>query len=360
MAANTSSCKEESSQHAALPEALALTSQQTTNRPASIAQASPMLVAPAASSPVGHSPTLLSAHSALSPKPHALSPKPYAELPVLDAAQASALPRTDQALSPQAAKQTSPYQQPQAIDVISQPRVAAPASGFQSNISPAMPLTSSIMGSMPNASRESVQVPAQCEPQHPGTVAEDAVQHLHDSASKADKAMVPEESAPDAAKDIGHNQQPPEQRIAAQTPTSPSAPTKQQQSGEDAAMADTAPGSLSPQTGAVVKGEPQSDTSMEEVDTRSAADIFEQTVQDCKKVVEEASSILLNKEAEGAGGGHTSRIAASERATMWHNELQGLLNRRKMPQLYIGVLGDTGGRYCNCCARMHHRRRHAA
>lgn len=354
MVANTSSCKEESSQHAARPGALALTMQQNAHRPASIAQASPMLVPTAASSPIGHLPAPLFAQGALSPKPYALSPKPHAELPVPDAdhAQASALPPADQALSPQAGRQTSPHWRPQpANDVISQPRVADPASGFQSNMSPPMPLTSSIIASMPDASGESVQVPAQWEPQHPGPAAEDAIQQVHDSVIKADKAMVPEESAPEAAKDVGDNQQLPDQSIAAQSATSPSAPN--QQSGEDAAMADTAPSSLSPQTGVLVKAEPQSDTPMEGVHTRSAADIFEQTVQDCKKVVEEARSVLLNKETEGAGGGRTSRIAASERATMWYNELQGLLNRCKMPQLYIGVLGDTGGRYFNCGACLH-------
>ena len=101
----------------------------------------------------------------------------------------------------------------------------------------------------------------------------------------------------------------------------------------------TEPGSL-PAQQAVIKTE--SDAVMEEADHRSAADVFEQTVVDCKAVLSDASSILLDKAAPDSSGNSTSRIAASERATMWHKELQGLLQRCKVPQLYIGVLGDTG------------------
>ena len=99
------------------------------------------------------------------------------------------------------------------------------------------------------------------------------------------------------------------------------------------------PGS-SPLQAVEVKDEP--DTVMEEADKRSAADIFEQTVIDCKTVLSDVTSVLLDEAAPDAGGMSKSRIAASERATMWQKELQGLLDRCKIPQLYIGVLGDTG------------------
>ena len=95
-----------------------------------------------------------------------------------------------------------------------------------------------------------------------------------------------------------------------------------------------------PQQAVEVKDE--ADTVMEEADKRSAADIFEQTVIDCKTVLSDVTSVLLDEAAPDAGGMSKSRIAASERANMWQKELQGLLNRCKIPQLYIGVLGDTG------------------
>ncbi len=94
------------------------------------------------------------------------------------------------------------------------------------------------------------------------------------------------------------------------------------------------------QQAAKVKDEP--DTVMEEADQRSAADIFEQTVIDCKTVLSDVTSVLLDEARPDASGMSKSHIAASERATMWQKELQGLLNRCKIPQLYIGVLGDTG------------------
>lgn len=100
------------------------------------------------------------------------------------------------------------------------------------------------------------------------------------------------------------------------------------------------PGSSPPQQAVEVKDEP--DTIMEEADKRSAADIFEQTVIDCKTVLSDVNSVLLDEAAPDASGMSKSRIAASERASMWQKELQGLLNRCKIPQLYIGVLGDTG------------------
>lgn len=113
----------------------------------------------------------------------------------------------------------------------------------------------------------------------------------------------------------------------------------------------TEPGSL-PAQQAVIKTE--SDVVMEEADHRSAADVFEQTVIDCKAVLSNASSILLDKAAPDSSGVSTSRIAASERATMWHKELQGLLQRCKVPQLYIGVLGDTGAHSSSACACQWH------
>ena len=102
------------------------------------------------------------------------------------------------------------------------------------------------------------------------------------------------------------------------------------------------PGSSAAEQAADIKAEP--DTIMEETNNRSAADIFEQTVIDCKAILSEAGSVLLDEAAPGSssGSGSTSRIAAAERATRWQNELQGLLTRCKIPQLYIGVLGDTG------------------
>ncbi|DBA74384.1 TPA: hypothetical protein ACH3X1_011148 [Trebouxia sp. C0004] len=100
------------------------------------------------------------------------------------------------------------------------------------------------------------------------------------------------------------------------------------------------PGSLPPHQEVEVKDE--ADIVMEEADKRSAADIFEQTVIDCETVLSDLSSVLLDEAAPDASGTSKSRIAASERASMWQKELQGLLNRCKIPQLYIGVLGDTG------------------
>ena len=343
MPGNSSNCKDGNSQPAALPEAHASTMQQTADRPANTAQTSPVPVATAAKSPSGHSFIMPSGQSAL-------STQYYAQLPVLDAhnVQACALPPSHQALSPQGCNQTSSPQQPlPAHEVTSQPEIADHASSLHNQQSPAMPQTSSTIGSMPGASGEPIQAPADSttgEPQQLGPAAEDAAQPVHGSYAKADEAMILEGFASDSVRDFADIQQPPDQQSTDQRITHSAAANNQHQYAEDAAATvDTEPGSLAAQEDTVGKAQSEPDTPMEEVNKRSAADIFEQTVQDCKKVVEEASSILLNKEAEGASSSRTSRIAASERATMWHNELQGLLKRCKMPQLYIGVLGDTGG-----------------
>lgn len=159
---------------------------------------------------------------------------------------------------------------------------------------------------------------------------------------------IKSEDTPDVGGNLVGGQQSPAHQTAVQTGPVPADEQHQSASATEAAAAaggvvDTEPSTSAADTEALVKAEPEPDSSMEDVNKRSATDIFEQTVVECKKVVSEASSLLLNKEAAGAGGRRSSRIAASERATMWHNELQGLLKRCKMPQLYIGVLGDTGG-----------------
>jgi len=150
----------------------------------------------------------------------------------------------------------------------------------------------------------------------------------------ASDAMLPEE------------QHPTELQSSMQDPAEPSTGDLQLPHCIDQASAavtvKTEPGSSSAHQAIDVKAEPETDTAMEEADHRSAADIFEQTVIDCKTVVSEASSVLLDSTAPGSSGSSTSRIAATERATMWQKELQGLLKRCKVPQLYIGVLGDTG------------------
>ena len=343
----TSSCKEDNSQSAALQEAHALRMQQTADGPANIAQASALPVALAAST------QMLSASDQPSAQ-NDLSTQLYAQLPVVEAnsVQASAvLPPALQALSPQACYQTSSLQQSlPATDVNPQPGFADHASGLQNQGVPAAPAAiSATLNSVSSAFEEPTKAPADsttCDLQQPGTI---TAQPMHGDVVNSDEAMMFEEP-----------QQSPDQQTAAQNLTGPAAAKGQHQSelsAEDtaaaadhllspAAMVDTEPGSSSAQKAALIRTEPEPDTPMEEMDQRSAADIFEQTVQDCQTVVSEASSILLNKEAEGAGGGRTSRIAASERATMWHNELQGLLKRCKMPQLYIGVLGDTGVHLC--------------
>ena len=84
------------------------------------------------------------------------------------------------------------------------------------------------------------------------------------------------------------------------------------------------------------------DAAMGEAEKRTAADIFEQAVIDCKAVITEANSVLLEQPMSEPSSNVTSQIAAKERAVTWRKELQGLLNRCKVPQLYIGVLGDTG------------------
>ena len=324
--------------------------QQTANRPASTAQASTMPVATAARSPSAHTLPPLSAQDAL-------SAQPYKQLPVIDAnnAQTSALSPADQALSPQAGNQTSSPQQPlPAHGVTSQSEIADHASSLQDQPSPAMPQTSLTIDSMPDASGEPIQAPVNStagEPQQPDSAVEVAAQPVHGGFDNADEAMMLEGFASD---DVRDNWQPTDQQSTDQSINNSAAANKQHQSAEDAAATvDTEPGSLSAQKDTLSKALSEPDTPMEEINKRSAADIFEQTVQDCKKVVEEVSSILLNKEAEGAGGSRTSRIAASERAAMWHNELQGLLKRCKMPQLYLGVLGDTGGHPSDCAACLH-------
>ena len=345
MPGNSSDCKDSNTKPAALPQAHASTMQQTVDQPANTAQASPMPVPTAARSPPGHSPIL-------PPAQDALSTQPYRQVPVLDAhhVHTCASPYSDLALSPQAGAQTRSPQQPlPAHEVISQSDIADRASSLQNQQGPAMPQTSSTIDSSPDASGEPIQPPADSmtgEPQQPGPAAEDAVQLVHSGIVTVDDAIKLERSASDAVMDIADNQQPPAQQNTEQNITNTGAANEQHHVTEGAAtMVNTEPGSLSAQKDALGTAEPEPDTPMEEVDKRSAADVFEQTVQDCKKVVEEASSILLNKGSEGAGSDRTSRIAASERATMWHNELQGLLKRCKMPQLYIGVLGDTGGQH---------------
>ena len=109
---------------------------------------------------------------------------------------------------------------------------------------------------------------------------------------------------------------------------------------QDLVTVKTEAGSMPTQELVNVKAEP--DVGMEAVQEQSAADIFEQTVKSCRAVVSDTSSVLLDDAAPDAPDVRTSRIAASERATMWHKELQGRLKRCTVPQLYIGVLGDTG------------------
>lgn len=75
--------------------------------------------------------------------------------------------------------------------------------------------------------------------------------------------------------------------------------------------------------------------------SKSAADIFDTTMTDCKKLLAQTRSVLL-KEPTGLSEAPSSRIAAAERALTWHKELEGLMRQCKQPQLYIGVLGDTG------------------
>lgn len=354
----TSSCKEDNSQSAALQEAHALRTQQTADRPTNNAQASALPVALAAS-------TQMLSPSDQPSAQNDLSTQLYAQLPVVEAnrVQASAvLPPALQALSPQACDQTSSLQQSlPATDFNPQPGSDDHAYGLQNQGVPATPAAiSATLESVSGAFEEPTKAPADsttCGLQQPGTTTKDSAQQMHGDVDNSDEAMMLEEPAPDAAGDIDDNQQSPDQQTAAQNLTDPAAAKGQHQSelsAEDtaaavdhllsaAAMVDTEPGSSSAQKAALIRTEPEPDT---EMDLRSAADIFEQTVQDCKTVISAASSILLNKEAEGAGGGRTSRIAANERATMWHNELQGLLKRCKMPQLYIGVLGDTGVHLC--------------
>ncbi|KAL0055055.1 hypothetical protein WJX82_006331 [Trebouxia sp. C0006] len=116
------------------------------------------------------------------------------------------------------------------------------------------------------------------------------------------------------------------------------------QLAETAQLSGAVQGAAEPSNSAqqAVEVKDEADTVMVEADKRSAADIFEQTVIDCKKVLSDVTSVLLDEAAPDASGMSNSRIAASERATMWQKELHGLLNRCKIPQLYIGVLGDTG------------------
>ena len=335
-----------------MPEAHAPTLQQTADKPAKVVQATTMPPATAARSPPAHAPSLLAAQDGL-------STRPCGQLPVLDAnhAHVSALPPADQNLSPQARKQNSSPQQPlPAREFISQPDIAGNASSLQNQEGPAIPQTSSAIESTADASGEPIQAPADSttgELQQLGPAAQGAIQPVHGKLVKADEAMMLEGVASDHDRSIADYQQPPDEQSTDQKVTDSAAADEHLQSAEDAAArVDTEPGSLSAQKDDLGKAAPEPDTPMEEVDKRSAADIFEQTVQDCKKIVEEASSVLLT-EAEGAGGGRTSCIAVSERATMWHNELQGLLKRCQMPQLYIGVLGDTGGHLFDCAACLH-------
>ena len=62
---------------------------------------------------------------------------------------------------------------------------------------------------------------------------------------------------------------------------------------------------------------------------------------DCKKVLTQARLVLL-KEATSSSAAPSSKIAAAERARAWHQELENLAKQCKQPQLYVGVLGDTG------------------
>lgn len=81
--------------------------------------------------------------------------------------------------------------------------------------------------------------------------------------------------------------------------------------------------------------------------SKSAADVFDRTVRDCNKLISQTRSVLL-KEPTSSSEAPSSRIAAAERATSWHKELEGLGKQCKQPQLYIGVLGDTGTFCCAC------------
>lgn len=349
VSSNTSSGKVDKTQPAALLQTQALPVQQTGERTANTAQVAAMAVATAASPQLGRSQGQL-------PAQDALGTQTYAQLPLGVATHlqpTAALPPADQAVSPQAAagdQTSSPQQALPAVNLINQADLADSDLGVQTQGGPELPVpTSSAIDSMPGVAGEPTRAHADsstCAAQLPGTAHLAATQP---GTTLPSGLSVKREDMPDAGVNLVGGQPSAAHQTAAQTGPAPQDEQHQSVPATEAAaaaggMVDTEPATSAAQTDALVKAEPEPDTSMEDANKRSAADIFEQTVMECKKVVSEASSVLLNKEAAGAGGRRTSRIAASERATMWHNELQGLLNRCKMPQLYIGVLGDTGGR----------------
>lgn len=354
MSGNTSNCKPANSHPAPLQEAQAFSVQQTGDKPANIAQLAATPVASAASPPLGRSPDQF-------PMQDALETQAYAQLPAGDANHipaSAALPAADQApmyqaVSPQAGTQTSsPQKSPHTIPVY-QAEVADPCLGVQNQGCPELVVaTSSSMPSMPGVPGEATLAladPSTCNAQLPGTTSAASAQQ--GGKLPPGLPMQTEDHMPDPGENSNDSRKSADHQTAVGNLSNPSPANDQPQfeptpvaaAAAAAGTVETEPGMLAAQTDFLVKAEPESDTSMEDANKRSAADVFEETVMQCKKVVSEASSILLNRESEGAGGGRTCRIAASERATMWHNELQGLLKRCKMPQLYIGVLGDTGG-----------------
>ena len=327
---NTSSCKVDISQPVTLQQAHTISVQRTGERSANTDQVAAVLEATAASPQLGRSSDQLPAQDALDAQTNLQVPAHET-----NHIQASAvLPPAHQAASPQAGDQTSsPQQALPAVDVTNHAEFADAGLGAQTQDVPELP----VPASMPALFREPTQALADSScsgAQLPVTAQATAAQQ--GMTVPAGLLVKIEDHMSDDTQTAGQNQSDPapdEQRQSAPATEATAAP---------GGTMDTEPGTSAAWSDALVKAEPEPDTSMGNADKRSAADIFEQTVMECKKVVSEASSVLLNREAAGAGGRRTSRIAASERATMWHNELQGLLNRCKMPQLYIGVLGDTG------------------
>ena len=273
-----------------------------------------------------------------------LSTQAHASLPEAHPDTAQAVPPTDQAFSPQANAQVSLLPE----DLSSQGDLSN--NGFQGPSGPAGHAApkSAVQGA-PDADCKPAQPAAPAGSQQPARGAQPAAQQIRGHEANANEATLQAENS-DAAMHVNGNQQC-EQSAAQELRISAEANEQQQQSSETAvkmATNEADPGNAAAEQSGLVRAGAEADALMEEVDNRSAAVVFEQTVMDCKSVLSEASSILLNKESQDGSTAQTSRIAASERATLWHNELQGLLKRCKMPQLYIGVLGDTGMSLSNC------------
>lgn len=269
---------------------------------------------------------------------------PVPEAHLVDNGQA--VSPTDQAVGPQADVQVSLPP----VDLSSQADLSN--SAFHGPSGPAVHATpnSAVQGSPDASCQLAKPSAAPAVSQQPGSGAQAAVQQASGNDVKADEVML-QAGTLDATVHISDNRQSLCEQSAAQSSVEPAESSEQQliqhqqRSGETAtktAANEADPGNASAEQGALVRADVEADAPMEVVDNRSAADIFEQTVIDCKSLLSETSSILLNKESQDVSAARTSRIAASERATMWHNELQGLLKRCKIPQLYIGVLGDTG------------------